>query len=44
MKLRGRGKGKENDRKSTTSKYIAYVQVDDITIRTKGLLIIEDMR
>jgi hypothetical protein len=32
MELRGVGKGKENDRKSTTSKYITSVQVEGITI------------
>jgi hypothetical protein len=30
MELREEEKGKENDRKSTISKYIASVQVEDI--------------
>jgi hypothetical protein len=33
----GGGKGEENDRQSTTSKYIASVQVDDTTKHTESV-------
>jgi hypothetical protein len=36
MELGGGGKGKENDRASTISKYITSVQVEDTTIRTES--------
>jgi hypothetical protein len=32
MELMGGGKGKENDRGSTVSKYITSVQVEDIKV------------
>jgi hypothetical protein len=35
MALRGGGKGKENDRESTISKCITFVQVDAIMICTE---------
>jgi hypothetical protein len=36
MTLRGGGKGKENDRESTISKYVTSVQVEDLMIRIES--------
>jgi hypothetical protein len=36
---RGGGKGKENDRKSTISKNITFVQVEDLMTSTESCLI-----
>jgi hypothetical protein len=36
MELGGGGKGKENDRESTTSKCITFVQVENIMICTES--------
>jgi hypothetical protein len=36
MELRGRGKGKENNRESATLKYMTSTQVEDITMCTEN--------